>query len=100
GNPDGETTGVEATGQRVARIESELDRERQQWDEGQLQGYGEQPDERQEDPVAAPEFHPGKGIGGEGGNRGRDERGGDGDHEAVEGAGSEGAGPDRGGLGV
>ena len=57
--------------------------EAQDRDEGHLQRDDHQPDDQHEHHVAAPEVHPGEGVGGEGGDGDRDDRGGHRHREAV-----------------
>src|SRR5205807_1422252 len=63
--------------------------ERKDGDQGHLQRNRKQADEQQEEPVAQREPHPGKGVGGKGGDGDRHDGRRDGDREAVDEAGEE-----------
>ena len=69
--------------------------EPQDRDERHLQRHDHQADDEHEHHVAAPELHPGEGVGGEGGDGDRDDRRRDGHGEAVEEGVLEAAGVER-----
>ena len=68
----------------IAAREPEPGEDLQDRNQRHLDWHHQQRHNRQEDPVATGELHPGEGIGGEGGHEYRDDRAGDGDDQAVD----------------